>query len=100
MAVTRFAVLLSLGLGALAMPHHDQKSTEMKSNEDPKNVVLPAALLARAPTTCKDNLGRCFNPTGTKPTDIASRASATAFCSSFLSLPIVTSTIATTTPAT
>lgn len=63
---------------------------------------LPAfasPLLEDRGTCGRDNLLRCFDPTGTASKDIASRSAATAFCSSYLSIPVVTSTIATTTPA-
>lgn len=46
----------------------------------------------------RDNLLRCYDPTGTKATDSASRSAATAFCSSYLSVPVVTSIVATSTP--
>ncbi|KAB5570890.1 hypothetical protein GE09DRAFT_1055656 [Coniochaeta sp. 2T2.1] len=48
----------------------------------------------------RNNINRCLSPTGTKAADIASRAAATAYCSSYLSVPVVTSVIATTTPVT
>ncbi|KAL2063718.1 hypothetical protein VTL71DRAFT_5523 [Oculimacula yallundae] len=77
---------LSFAVSALASP---------VANEGPSNGAA-AGILARA--VCNDNLGRCFKPTGTASKDIASRAAATAFCSSFLSIPVVTSYIATSTP--
>ncbi|KAB5522061.1 hypothetical protein GE09DRAFT_1230132 [Coniochaeta sp. 2T2.1] len=62
--------------------------------------VLSSPLLDDRAVCNRNNLVRCLDPTGTKPVDIASRSAATAYCSSFLSIPVVTSTIATTTPIT
>ncbi|RKU46498.1 hypothetical protein DL546_008394 [Coniochaeta pulveracea] len=63
--------------------------------------TLASPLLDDRAAKCnRDNLLRCFDPTGTKPTDVASRSAATAYCSSLLSIPVVTSIIATTTPVT
>jgi hypothetical protein len=75
-SILRFALMaMASGLPALASP----------------------VLEARAKCN-RDNLLRCYDPTGTKATDIASRSSATAFCSSYLSIPVVTSVVATSTP--
>ena len=63
--------------------------------------ALPAAAspLLEDRAECNRNyLNRCFAPTGTKASDTASRSAATAYCSSYLSISVVTSTIATTTP--
>ncbi|KAI9053995.1 hypothetical protein LZ554_002939 [Drepanopeziza brunnea f. sp. 'monogermtubi'] len=54
--------------------------------------------LSKRITCNRDNLLRCFDPTATAAA--LTRSSATAFCSSFLSIPVVTSTISTETSTT
>jgi hypothetical protein len=60
--------------------------------------ALASPLLEERAACNRDNLLRCYNPTGTKPTDVASRSAATAFCSSYLSIPVVTVVVSTVTP--
>ncbi|KAB5536345.1 hypothetical protein GE09DRAFT_347324 [Coniochaeta sp. 2T2.1] len=60
--------------------------------------ALASPLLEERAACHRDNLLRCYDPTGTKPTDVASRSAATAFCSSYLSIPVVTVVISTITP--
>lgn len=60
--------------------------------------IFASPLLEERGKCNRDNLLRCYDPTGTNSKDIASRAAATAFCSSYLSIPVVTSVIATSTP--
>lgn len=54
------------------------------------NALGTPELFARA--DCQDNLGRCFNPGGTASAAVASRSAATAFCSSYFAVSVVTST--------
>ena len=54
--------------------------------------------LVKKSTCNRDNLLRCLDPTATSASP--TRASATAFCSSYLSIPVVTSTVSTVTSTT
>ncbi|EJT77852.1 hypothetical protein GGTG_02955 [Gaeumannomyces tritici R3-111a-1] len=57
--------------------------------------ALSSPLLADRDLVCnRNNLLRCFDPTGTASKDVASRSAATAFCSSYLSIPVVMVTAA------